>query len=216
MPETLTVRQRYVLDYLKRAIATVGYPPSVREMCRDLKIRSLRGVTIHLDALARKGYLIRGRGARSIRLLADAAGRAVASVPEALHAARASVRAIPILGRVAAGQPLLATEHLEGTLAVDEQLAGHGELFALRVRGDSMINAGILSGDYVVVRQQPSAEDGEIVVALLEDEATVKRLARRRDRVLLKPEHPRMQPITVGRDEPLQILGKVVGLYRKV
>ena len=205
MPDALTKRQQFVLDHLKRAMAQVGYPPSIREMCRDLKIKSLRGVTIHLDALARKGHLVRTRGARSIRLIADDATRALQRV-----------RAVPILGRVAAGQPLLAEENLEGSLAVDEHLAGQGTLFALRVKGESMINAGILDGDYVLVRQQSTAEDGQIVVALLEDEATVKRLVRERDRVLLKPEHPHMQPITVGRDEPLQILGKVVGVYRRL
>ena len=205
MTEPLTPRQQFVLDYLKRTIASMGYPPSVREMCRDLKIKSLRGVTLHLDTLARKGHLHRGRGARSIRLVADAADRALQRV-----------RAIPIVGRVAAGQPLLAEEHLEGTLAVDNRWTERGTVFALRVKGESMINAGILDGDYVIVRQQPSADDGEVVVALLENEATVKRLVRERGRILLKPEHPRMAPIVVERDAPVQILGKVIGVYRRL
>lgn len=203
MPDALTQRQQFVLDHLTRAIAQLGYPPSIRELCRDLKIKSLRGVTLHLDALARKGYLERTRGARSIRLIADAAGRAMQ---------RAC--AVPVLGRVAAGQPLLTDEQVEDTLAVDERWAGRGATFALRVKGESMINAGILDGDYVLVRRQASAEHGQIVVALLEDEATVKRFVREGDRVLLKSEHPRMRPIVVERGEPLRILGRVIGVHR--
>ena len=204
MPQPLTKRQQDVLDYLRRAIASQGYPPSIREMCRALKIKSLRGVTLHLDALARKGHLTRSRAARSIQLLADRT-----------HRALQRVRAVPILGRVAAGAPLLAEGQIEDTLAVDERWAGsQGDVFALRVKGESMINAGILSGDYVLVRRQASADDGQIVVALLEDEATVKRLVRERDRVLLKPEHPHMRPIVVERGAPLRIVGKVIGVYR--
>ena len=206
MPQPLTKRQQDVLDYLRRAIASKGYPPSIREMCRDLKIKSLRGVTLHLDALARKGHLTRSRAARSIQLLTDHA-----------HRALQRARAVPILGRVAAGQPLLADQQIEETLAVDERWAGsQGDVFALRVKGESMMNAGILNGDYVLVHRQSSADDGQIVVALLEDEATVKRLVRERDRILLKPEHPHMRPIVVERGAPLRIIGKVIGVYRRM
>ncbi len=206
MPQPLTQRQQSVLDHLRRTIAAMGYPPSIREMCRDLHIRSLRGVTLHLDALARKGYLRRARSARSIQLLDDQARRAI----------QRHLRAIPILGRVAAGQPLLAEQQVEGTLAVDARWADRGELFALRVKGESMINAGILDGDYVIVRRQSSADDGQIVVALLEDEATVKRFVRQRGHVVLKPAHPHLRPIVVERGAPVRILGRVIGVQRRV
>ncbi len=206
MPDPLTKRQQHVLDYLRGAIAANGYPPSIREMCRGLQIRSLRGVTLHLDALARKGHLVRSRTARSIRLLAEDG-----------HRTLQRVRAVPVLGRVAAGAPLLAEQQVEETLAVDERWVGaHGEVFALRIKGESMIDAGIHDGDYVLVRRQATADDGQIVVALIEEEATVKRLVRQRDRVLLKPEHPRMRPIVVEPGAPLRILGKVVGVYRRI
>ena len=206
MPEPLTKRQEEVLAHLRDAIASRGYPPSIRELCRALQIRSLRGVTLHLDALARKGHLTRGRAARSIRLLTDGGGRALSRA-----------RAIPLLGRVAAGAPLLAAQQVEATLVVDERWVGaHGEVFALRIKGESMIGAGMHDGDYVLVRRQSTADDGQIVVALIEDEATVKRLVRERGRVLLKPEHPHMRPIVVEPDASLRILGTVVGLYRRV
>jgi len=207
MPKELTERQKGVLRAIQEWITEHGYPPTIRELGKRLGIRSLRGVTTHLDAIAKKGHLTRKRSARGIRLLVEAASSTVAT---AMH--------IPIVGRIAAGQPLLAQEQVEGHLAIDASLFGKtpssATHFALRVRGDSMINAGILDGDYVIVRQQPSAENGEIVVALIGEEATVKRFFKENDHIRLQPEHPSMDPIVVDSKQPLEVLGKVIAVIR--
>lgn len=210
MAKELTERQQCVVSAIQGWIVEHGYPPTIRELGKQLGIKSLRGVTTHLDAIAKKGYLSRQRGARGIRLLMSS----VAGVVE--RAWR-----IPILGRIAAGQPLLAQGHIEGELVVDAALmakpsGGSPAHFALQVHGESMINAGILDGDYVIVRQQPDANDGEIVVVLIGDEATVKRLFKDQDHIRLQPEHPTMEPLILTRQQSLAILGKVVGVFRKL
>jgi repressor LexA len=209
----LTERQQRVVRAIQDWINEHGLPPTIRELGKRLGIKSLRGVTTHLDAIARKGYLQRKRGARGIRLLGGAASSAME------HAVR-----VPIVGRIAAGRPLLAEEGLEGQLVVDASLLGraHAEQspahFALRVRGRSMQGAGILNGDYVIVRQQPQAENGEIVAVLIEGEATVKRLYRERGgRLRLQPDNPALEPLFVQpKHQSVKILGKVVGLFRKL
>lgn len=212
MSKSLTERQQRVIDAIQSWIKNHGYPPTIRELGKELGIKSLRGVTTHLDAIAKKGYLSRHRGARGIRLLIESGAQLLDQ----------AVR-LPILGRIAAGRPLLAEEHVEGELVIDaslmggkvatEGVAGH---FALKVQGESMINAGILDGDYVIVRQQPEASDGEIVVALIGDEATVKRFFREYDQIRLQPEHPTMEPIILTREHACTILGKVVAVFRKL
>ncbi|MBI3324762.1 MAG: transcriptional repressor LexA [Candidatus Omnitrophica bacterium] len=203
----LTERQRRVLRTIEEWIGEHGYPPTIRELGQRLGIRSLRGVTTHLDAIVRKGFLIRKRAARGLRVLIGAS-------PSSARAL-----AVPILGRIAAGQPLLAEQAITGHLAVDglwlggEDPARH---FALQVRGSSMTNAGILDGDYVIVRQQPDADNGEIVAALVGEEATVKRLFKEGDRIRLQPEHPAMEPLVIEAGQPLAILGKVVAVFRKL
>jgi repressor LexA len=206
----LTGKQQEVLGFIRGFMAKHGLPPTVREIGERFKVTP-RAAFDHLRALERKGMLQRRA----------AAGRTSRSLIPSDTGARPP-RAVPILGRVAAGQPLLAAENREGELHIaPESLPGRGEdLFALRVRGDSMIEAHICDGDLVLVRRQDSAQPNEIVVAMVEPEsgeaeATVKRFQRDGDRVVLKPEHPTMAPIVVDpRRTPVKIIGKVVGLLR--
>ena len=205
----LTARQRDVLNFIRSFTARHGVPPTVREIGGKFRVTP-RAAFDHLRALERKGMLQRrvapGRTARGLTLTEAAGGRA--------HSV-----GVPILGRIAAGQPLLAEENREGELPIASgALPGRGEdLFALRVRGESMIGAHICDGDLVLVRRQDSAQLNDIVVALVEsdagDEATVKRFQRDGERVVLKPEHPTMAPIVVDA-RAVRILGKVVGLLR--
>lgn len=211
MSKELTERQKGVLDAIRDWIKEHGYPPTIRELGKTLGIKSLRGVTTHLDALARKGQLARKRSARGIRLLMESASGAV----------EITMR-VPIVGRIAAGKPLLAEEQIEGQLIVDATLLGKLKPespvshFALKVQGMSMQNAGILDGDYVIVRQQPAVENGEIVAARLGDEATVKRFYKEQHHIRLQPENPELPPILVEKDEAVEVLGKVVAVFRKL
>lgn len=201
----LTPRQRAILEFIAATHEERGYPPSVREIGEAVGLQSPSSVHAQLASLARKGYLKKDpTRPRAIRLTLDSAGRT----------APGSLRAVPVLGEIAAGHPILAEENLQETLQLPEQLVGHGTLFALRVRGDSMVEAGILDGDLCVVRQQPVADDGEIVAALVEgEEATVKRLRRQNGRVLLEPANPAYSPIEAS---DTQVLGKVVAVLRRV
>jgi repressor LexA len=204
MRNTLTDRQQQLLDYIEREVNNTGVPPSIRQIGTALGISSTNGVRWHLRTLEKKGYIHRTlRTSRGITTLNRT--RRTPSSP-----ARNSVT-IPILGRVTAGKPILAVENHEGTLTVDTSFAKGNDVFALRVEGDSMIGAGILDGDYVVVRPQQGAENGDIVVALLEDEVTVKRLYRESNGIRLQPENPRLAPILVP---DVQVCGKVIALVR--
>jgi repressor LexA len=207
----LTERQRDVLNFIRAFTARHAVPPTVREIGEKFRVTP-RAAFDHLRALERKGMLQRraggGRTARALTLSEAAGGRA-------------SVPAVPILGRIAAGQPILAEENREGELPIAPGAlpAPAADLFALRVRGESMIDAHICDGDIVLVRRQDSAQANDIVVALVDSvaggEATVKRFKRDGDRVVLKPEHPTMSPIVVDpREREVRILGKVVGLLR--
>lgn len=201
--EPLTRRQKQVLDFISRCIDERGYPPTLREIGQHMSIRSTNGVNDHLKALERKGYLKRE----------DLKARAMRSVePD-------SVARVPLVGHVAAGEPLLATENVEDVLKVDRSLLGRDDdVFALRVKGESMIEDGIFDGDLVFVRRQPTASRGETVVALLEDEATVKRYYPEDRRVRLQPANASMAPIYVNEEEQraLDILGIVVGVFRRL
>ena len=213
MAHDLTQRQQRVVETIQAWIKEHGFPPTIRELGKQLGIKSLRGVTTHLDALVRKGRLVRRRGARGIRVLMDDATAAIGAA-QALR--------VPIVGRIAAGAPLLAQERLEGELLIDPSRLGAQEgaetvsHFALRVRGRSMQGAGILNGDYVIVRRQPTADNGAIVAALIGEEATVKRFFREGDRIRLQPENPAMEPLLLGADQPVEILGKVVAVFRQL
>jgi len=200
----LTRRQREILGFIKTFTQRHDVPPTVREIGARFHFTP-RAAFDHLRALERKGHLRRrataGRSSRNLTLVERAP----------------ATREVPVYGRIAAGEPLFAEQNLEGTLPVGvEWLASKGEeVFALKVRGDSMINAHIVEGDLVLVRRQQSAELGEIVVALLDNEATVKRFARQGEAIVLKPEHPTMAPILVRQGQKdFKILGKVVGLVR--
>lgn len=202
----LTRRQREILDFIRSFSQRHGVPPTVREIGERFGFTP-RAAFDHLRALEKKGQLRRrlttGRASRVLTL----ADRGPAT------------QEVPVLGRIAAGAPLLAEENREGSLPLAvEWLAGKGrgeEVFALRVRGDSMVNAHIVEGDLVLVRRQGSAEPGDIVVALLDNEATVKRFGRQGEAVVLKPEHPTMSPILVRPGQKdFKILGKVIGLVR--
>jgi len=210
----LTSRQRQLLAFIESYIADYGYPPAIREMAEHMGIRSTNGVNDHLKALERKGYLSRRPGlkSRALRLLE----RPAAAEPER---PAADTVAVPIVGRVAAGAPVLAEEHLEGRLELDRSLVGAGaEVFALRVQGESMIGRGILPDDIVFVRRQPSARDGQIVVALIDGEATVKTFRPAGDRIVFEPANPQWEPIEIHRSEFRQtdLLGVVTGVYRKL
>lgn len=192
----LTPRQRQVLGLIERHSREHGYPPTLRELAAGLGLSGTRAVEKHLAALERKGRLTRGEGSRALQLADRGVGRKV-----------------PIIGRVAAGAPLLAQENRVGELTVDADLA-RGGCFLLKVKGQSMQGAGILDGDLVLVRPQRDAETGEVVVALLEGEATVKRLVKKDGRVTLKPENPDFKPLLVRQDESFQLVGKVAAVLR--
>lgn len=201
MTKQLTARQREVLEAIRDYQSRKGYPPSIRELGKTLSISSLRGVTIHLDAIEKKGWIERESTSRSIRLL----GAPNVSQPQV---------SVPLLGSIAAGLPLLAVENVESYVPVPAEMAAKSaELFALRVRGDSMTGDAILDGDTIVVRSQPTAENGEVVAALIGDEATVKRLDKSSKPARLLPSNPNYEPIELRRDD-VRILGKVVGLVR--
>ncbi len=195
-------RQREILDYVVRATHERGYPPSLREIAAALNYKSPSTVLYHLRKMERLGAI--EREPERNRALRPAGG------PRGMGARG---RLVPLVGRVAAGVPVLAAENLDGYLMLPHELFAGPQLFMLQVQGDSMIGAGIFDGDYAIVNQQETAEDGEIVVALLEDEATVKRLYRREGYIELRPENPAMEPI---RATNVQVLGKVVGVVRTI
>jgi repressor LexA len=224
----LTERQLEVLRFIARQIDDAGYPPTIREIGEALDIRSTNGVNDHLKALERKGYLSRDP-VKSRALIPTSAARTVlgesarpanvVSISKATARPTTRLVEIPIVGRVAAGQPILAQERIEDTVQVDSFLLGtNKKVYGLRVQGDSMIGDGILPGDYVFVKKQLDADDGEIVVAMIDDEATVKRVYFEGDRVRFQPSNPRMAPIYVRQSDfrSTMILGVVVGIYRKL
>ncbi|MFN2588709.1 MAG: transcriptional repressor LexA [Actinomycetota bacterium] len=213
MVEGLTDRQRQTLEYIAETVSDRGYPPSVREICDALGLASSSTVHSHMHALQRKGYLrIDPTKPRAIELLYDA--------ETGLAAERSPARSVPLLGRIAAGTPILAEEHVDEIYPMPAELVGDGNVFMLQVHGDSMIDAGILDGDYVIVRQQPTAHSGEIVAAMMPSdfgdapEATVKTIRHRGSAVWFEPANPALQPFEAP--QGTEILGKVVAVFRKV
>jgi repressor LexA len=225
----LTDRQLEVLRFIAREIDQRGYPPTIREIGEALDIRSTNGVNDHLKALERKGFLTRDP-VKSRALIPTEASRSVLGGPNGGRSAKvlpfpspqktsSRMVEVPILGRVAAGQPILAQERVEDTVQVDSFLLGtNKKVYGLKVQGESMIGDGILPGDYVFVKKQLNADDGEIVVAMIDEEATVKRMYREGKRVRFQPSNPRMAPIYVAEEDfrSTMILGVVVGVYRKL
>jgi repressor LexA len=198
----LTKRQKEIFDYIRKYAAKYGYPPTVREIGKAVGLHSSSTVHAHLANLEKIGLLRRDpTKPRAIELLVGRARKAMKPA------------GLPLVGQVAAGQPVLAEERIEDYLDVPDVIGGTGGDYILRVKGDSMRDAGILEGDYVVVRPSPTADDGEIVVAMIEDEATVKRFFREADGVRLMPENDAYEPI---KTTEAQLLGKVVGMFRKV
>jgi repressor LexA len=214
----LTDRQREILDFITRRIEEQGYPPTIREIGEFMGIRSTNGVNDHLKALERKGYLKReGLKSRALRPVSGSNSNVIAAaIP-----LRGETVAVPVLGRVAAGSPILADENVETTVHVDSFFLGNGshdKVFALRVAGDSMMDAGIYDGDYIFVRKQLEARAGQIVVAMIDGEATVKRYEPDGDVIRLVPENASMQPIVVRKQDfrSTSILGVVAGVYRRI
>ncbi len=205
----LTKRQQEIFDFIRKYSAKYGYPPTVRDIGKAVGLASSSTVHAHLANLEKIGLLRRDPSKpRAIELLDRAVGNAVDSM-------RSIVRSegLPLLGSVAAGQPVLAEENIEDYIPVPEVAGGADGQYLLRIRGDSMKNAGILEGDFVVVRPQDTAQEGDIVVALLGEEATVKRFFREPDHVRLQPENETMEPI---RSKEVKVLGRVVGLLRSI
>ena len=209
----LTKRQQQIFNFILSNIDKFGYPPSIPEIQEKFSFKSPNAVKDHLEALERKGYISRRpHKSRGLEILNHT------SLRNNNDSVDNSVTEVPIVGRVSAGSPILAEENIEGTIFVDKILARNNRgMFVLRVKGTSMINAGILDGDFVLVRQQPTAEQGEMVVALIEDEATVKRFYRDKNKIRLQPENDAMEPIIVDlKESNVRIIGKVEGIIRKV
>ena len=190
--------QQRILDFIKSEIEDKGYPPSVREICAAVGLRSTSTVHAHLNHLEAQG-LIR-RDSTKPRAL------------EVLDGSQPRGRSVPLVGKVTAGQPILAIENIDEYLTLPQSVLGQGKMFSLRVEGESMIEAGIMDGDIVVLRQQDTAENGEIVVAMVDDEATLKRIFYEDDHVRLQPEHSTMSPIYA---DTVTVLGKLIALFRQ-
>lgn len=197
----ISAKQSEILEYIKEQILSKGYPPAVREICQAVHLKSTSSVHSHLETLEKNGYIRRD----------PTKPRAIEIVDDSFNLTRKEMRNIPILGTVAAGQPIFAEQNISGyfPLLADELPAG--DLFILNVRGDSMINIGIYNGDKVIVKQTPTARNGDIVVALVDDSATVKTYYKEGERFRLQPENDTMEPIYV---DHVVILGVVIGLFR--
>ncbi|MFA5528864.1 MAG: transcriptional repressor LexA [Peptostreptococcales bacterium] len=221
MKNTLLDREKQILEYMKKELRTKGYPPTVRELCQSLGIKSTS--TVHKDIynLEQKGYIRKDPAKpRAIEILNMDYPAYYPTPEERLSApslvSRDDIADIPMVGRIAAGQPILADQNIEDTFPVPTQFMGKGNHFMLTVNGDSMIDAGIFDGDYILVQEQNTAENGSIVVAAIENydlEATVKTYYKEKDHIRLQPENPHMQPIIV---KDAKILGIVKGVFRKM
>lgn len=201
MNTTLNVQEKRVFDYLKEQIREKGYPPSVREICAALGFKSTSSAHQYIARLAEKGYIDKGDlKTRAIKIVGDE-----------------PTISIPIVGKVAAGEPILAQENIEDYFSIGESFFSQSDLkndtFVLKVQGESMINAGINNGDYIIVTRQDTARNGQIIVAMIDGDATVKTFYKEKDHVRLQPENDTMEPIIVN---DVQIVGKVVGLFRKI
>ncbi len=198
----ISKKQQEILDYIKNEILNRGFPPAVREICEAVHLKSTSSVHSHLEALEKNGYIRR-----------DATKpRAIEIIDDQFNLTRREVVNVPLVGTVAAGQPILAVENIEAYFPVPAEFMPNAQSFMLKVKGDSMINAGIFDGDQVLVKQQSTAENGDMVVALVEDSATVKTFYKEDGYYRLQPENDQMDPIIIHGD--LQILGKVFGVFR--
>ena len=198
---TITDKQREILEYIKSQILERGFPPAVREICEAVNLKSTSSVHSHLETLEKNGYIRRD----------PTKPRAIEIMDDSFNLSRREVVNVPMVGTVAAGQPILAQEHIEGYFPIPAEYMPNTDCFMLKVKGESMINAGIFDGDYIMVRQQNVASNGEMIVALVDDSATVKTFYKENGHYRLQPENATMDPIIVDK---VQILGKVIGLLR--
>lgn len=198
----ISKKQQEILDYLKREIMSHGYPPTVREICNAVHLKSTSSVHSHLESLEKNGYIRRD----------PAKPRAIEVVDDAFNVTRREVVSIPLVGQVAAGVPILAAQNIESYFPLPADYMPQNPAFMLRVKGTSMINAGINNGDLLLVEEQKTAQNGDIVVAMIDDSATVKRFYREKGYIRLQPENDSMDPIIVK--DHLQIIGKVFGVLR--
>lgn len=211
MSDKPTKKQQAVMDCIERCIREKGYGPTVREICSELGLSSPSTVHVHLKALEQKGLIVRDPlKSRSISL---PAGHKSSFEPNVIRPSFSKIVDVPLVGRVAAGEPILAEENIEDTISLPVDIVGDAPSFILSVRGESMIEAGINDGDYVVVKEQPVANNGDIVVAIIDDGATVKRFYREKDHIRLQPENSSMDPIITT---DCIIAGKVVAVFRRI
>ncbi len=201
MSERITKKQEEILEYIKNELLERGFPPTVREICQAVKLKSTSSVHSHLESLEKNGYIRRD----------PTKPRAIEILDESFQMLRREMVNVPVIGTVAAGEPLLAQQNIEGYFPIPSEYMPNEQTFMLTVKGSSMINAGILNGDRVLVRQQQTAENGDIVVALIDDGATVKTFYQEEDCCRLQPANDQMEPIRV---KDLKILGKVFGVLR--
>lgn len=197
----ITKKQQEILDYMKAQILSKGYPPSVREICEAVNLKSTSSVHSHLETLAKNGYIRRD----------PTKPRAIEIVDDEFNITRRELVSIPVVGSVAAGQPILAVENITEYFPIPSEYMPNSESFMLVVKGDSMINVGIYSGDKIIVKKANTAENGEIVVALVDDSATVKTFYNEGSHIRLQPENDEMEPILL---DSVEIIGKVIGLIR--
>ena len=197
----ITKKQTEILEYIKSQILNKGYPPSVRDICTAVNLKSTSSVHAHLETLEKNGYIRRD----------PTKPRAVEIIDDNFNLTRREVVNVPLIGQVAAGQPLLAVENITGYFPIPAEFIPKEEVFMLNVKGESMVNAGIYDGDQIIVKQQSTASNGEIVVALVDDSATVKRFYKENGHIRLQPENDFMEPIIV---DSCEIIGKVIGLIR--
>ncbi|WP_069997630.1 transcriptional repressor LexA [Cellulosilyticum sp. I15G10I2] len=202
MDTTLTNKQEQILNYIKQVLRDKGYPPSVREICTAVELSSTSTVHSHLNTLEKKGFIRRD----------PTKPRTIEILDEEHDWIMDHVSAVPVIGKVTAGEPILAIENIEEYFPLPNHMARNEDIYMLKVSGTSMINAGILDGDQIIVKQQDSAHNGDIVVALLDDDVTVKRFFKEKDCVRLQPENDTMSPIYINK---VKILGKVIGLFRE-
>ncbi len=197
----ISAKQQEILDFLKNTILSTGYPPTVREICEAVHLKSTSSVFQHLEKLEKNGYIKRD----------ESKPRAIEIIDDNFNMLRRETVSVPMVGRVAAGQPLLAVQNVESYFPIPAEYMPNAQSFMLRVKGDSMINIGIFDGDTIIVQQQKTAKNGDIVVALVEDSATVKTFYKEDGHIRLQPENDNMDPIIV---EDCLILGKVFGVMR--
>ena len=198
---TITAKQKEILEYIKSEILKRGFPPAVREICEAVHLKSTSSVHSHLESLERKGYIRRD----------PTKPRAIEILDDSFQLLRKEMVNVPIVGKIAAGSPLLAVENIESYFPIPSEYLPNAQTFLLEVKGESMINAGVLSGDHILVKQQDTAENGEMVAALIDDSATVKTFYHENGHIRLQPENDTMDPIYV---DHVQILGIVIGLFR--